>query len=121
MQLYMTRNLRKDLDFVNGMRCEVESWDEVTRAIWVKTATGKRVAITPWSDEDHGGLVYYAVRPGYASTIMKFQGAELEHVTVYLDAKHVPAAAYTAMSRVRLASQCLIGGWVTPDHFTPAR
>ena len=51
---------------------------------------------------------------------MKLQGAELPHVTVYMDAKFVPAAGYTAMSRVKVASQCLIGGWVTPDHFAPA-
>ena len=121
MSLYMTRNMRKDTDYVNGMRCTVEAWDAVTRAIWVLTATGKRVAITRASNEDLGGLTYYPVRPGYASTIMKFQGAELPHVVVYLDKRHVPAAAYTAMSRVRMQAHCLIGGFVTPDHFTPAR
>jgi ATP-dependent exoDNAse (exonuclease V) alpha subunit len=84
-------------------------------------ATGKRVAITRASNEDLGGITYYPVRPGYASTIMKFQGAELPHVVVYLDKSHVPAAAYTAMSRVRMQAHCLIGGFVTPDHFTPAR
>jgi hypothetical protein len=40
---------------------------------------------------------------------------------VYLDKKHVPAAAYTAMSRVSYQMQCLIGGGVSADHFTPAR
>ena len=79
------------------------------------------MAITPKADEDLGGLVYYPLRLGHASSIIKFQGAELPHVTIYLDAKHVPAAAYTAMSRVRLGSQCLIGGWVEPTHFSPAK
>ena len=99
----------------------MEAWDAVTRSLVVITATGKRVAVTPWSDVDMGGKVYYPLRLGYCSTIMKFQGAELAHVTVYLDRMHVPAAAYTAMSRVRFGAQCLIGGWVQPDHFTPAR
>ena len=121
LKLYMTRNIRKDVDYVNGMRCVVEAWDAVTRSLVVITATGKRVAVTPWSDVDMGGKVYYPLRLGYCSTIMKFQGAELAHVTVYLDRMHVPAAAYTAMSRVRFGAQCLIGGWVQPDHFTPAR
>ena len=120
-QLYMTKNVRKDTDYVNGMKCLVESWDERTRAVVVKTATGRRVAVTPRSDEDLGGLVYYPLRLGYASTIMKFQSAELEHVTLYLDRAHVPAAAYTAMSRVRYGSHCLFGGWLTQHHFTPAR
>ena len=57
----------------------------------------------------------------YASTIIKFQGAELEHVVVYLDVPHVPAAAYTAMSRVKEGWQCLLGGLLTKHHFAPAR
>ena len=56
-----------------------------------------------------------------ASTILKWQGAELEHVVAYLDVPHVPAAAYTALSRVKEGWQCLIGGVVTKHNFTPAR
>ena len=48
-------------------------------------------------------------------------GAELQHVVLYLDAPRVPAAAYTAMSRVRMQAHCLIGGIVQPHHFEPAR
>ena len=119
MQLYMTRNMRKDIDYVNGMRCVVEAWNADTKAIIVKTSTGRRVAVTLCYNEDFG-LQYYPMRPGYASTIMKFQGAELKHVTVWLDRPHCPAAAYTAMSRVKRQSCCLLGGYLTPDHFTPA-
>ena len=103
-----------------ALQAEVIGWEYGTQAIIVKTRTGRRLAITYRSDEDLGGKAYYPIRLGYASTIMKFQGAELPHVTIFLEHKHVPAAAYTAMSRVKRAKDCLIGGWVTPDHFKPA-
>eukprot|EP00973_Karenia_brevis_P054066 7510249-Karenia_brevis.AAC.1 len=60
------------------------------------------------------------MRPGYCSTIIKFQGAELEHVTVFLDTPGVPGAAYTAISRVSSSKDYLIGGTVNKFHFTPA-
>ena len=87
----------------------------------VLTATKRRIAVTMSHNDDLGGPAYYPLRPGYASSILKFQGAELPHVVVYLDKPFVPAAAYTAMSRVRMQGHCLIGGWVKPEHFTPAR
>ena len=34
---------------------------------------------------------------------MKFQGAELRHVTLWLDIAGVPGAAYTGLSRVKSA------------------
>ena len=120
MPLYMTRNMRKDLDYVNGMRCVIEDWDAAAEAVVVKTSTGRRVAVTLCHDEDLG-FAYFPLRPGYASTIMKFQGAELPHVTVWLDKPHCPAAAYTAMSRVKRRVCCLLGGILNPNHFTPAR
>ena len=48
-------------------------------------------------------------------------GAQLQHVTVYLDYPNVAAAAYTALFRVATLKQILIGGAVTADHFAPAR
>ena len=66
-------------------------------------------------------VVAYPFRAGYASTIHKLQGANLPHVTVYLDIPGMPAAAYVAMSRVSYDGDYLIGGAVTPAHFVPAR
>ena len=66
-----------------------------------------------------GFAPHYPVRPGYAATIMKFQGASLPHVTVYLDAENVPGAAYTALSRISYGTDYLLGGFLTKDHFTP--
>jgi hypothetical protein len=88
----------------------------------VKTATGYTVSIWPWTDpEDGKKITYYPVRPGYASTMLKFQGAELQHVTPYMDCPGVPAAGYTALSRVAYEKDYLIGGILTAEHFTPAR
>ena len=102
------------------MRCVVEAYDTIAAAVIVLTGTRRRVTITKRNDEEIG-LSLYPRHPRYVSTVMKFQGAELSHVIVYLDKPHVPAAAYTAMSRVRMQAHCLISGFVTPDHFTPAR
>ena len=121
MKVYLTKNVRKDVDYVNGMRATVVSYTEGTRAVRVKTATGHIFDVWKWTDVEHGNLTYYPIRPGYASTVLKFQGAELDHVTVYLDAKKVPGAAYTALSRVSRMDDFLLGGKLEELHFTPAR
>ena len=51
--------------------------------------------------------------------MLKFAGAELDDVTILLDAKYVPGAAYTAMSRARSAKTCRFIGRVTEAHFAP--
>ena len=119
MLIYITQNVRKDVDYINGMSAVVHNFDARTRAVRVLTATGHHLAITPWSDRDRAGISYYPIRPGYCSTILKFQGAELEDVTVSLDSQYVPGAAYTAMSRVATRKQCRFLGDITPEHFTP--
>ena len=120
MRVYMTRNVRKDLDYVNGMEAQVLDFDRSSAGLLLRTVTGHTVSVWRWTDPDRGGLSYYPVRPGYASTILKFQGAELPHVVVYLDAPKVPAAAYTAISRVGFYDNFLLAGSLTPEHFTPA-
>ena len=119
MFIYLTKNVRKDVDFVNGMLARIEDYDDVSRGLLVVTTTGHRFRMWNWTDKDLHRMMYYPIRPGYASTIIKFQGAELKHVTAYLDVPGVPGAAYTALSRVATAKDYLIGGNVTPAHFTP--
>ena len=85
MSIFLTKNVRKDIDFVNGMLATVETFDLGTSALTVLTETGFRVLVTHWADPQLGNLTYYPISPGYASTVMKFQGAELDHVTLYLD------------------------------------
>ena len=99
MRLVFTRNVRKDLDYVNGMDGKVLSFDPSTQALEVLTATGFRVMVWPWTDVERGDLTYYPIKAGYADKIMKFQGAELTHVTAFLDRAGIPGAAYTALNR----------------------
>ena len=106
--------------YVNGMQATIESFDAASKGLRVITKTGHRIVIWPWTNADLDNVTYYPIRPGYASTIVKFQGAELEHVTVWLDVPGIPGAAYTAMSRVKLGENCLIGGNVKALHFMPA-
>ena len=120
MDIYLTKNIRKDVDFVNGMLAAVLSFNPATRGLRVKTRTGHLIEVWRWSDPDHSGISYYPIRPGYCSTILKLQGAELDHISVYLDVPKVPGAAYTAISRVRTGKDFLIGGSVADAHFTPA-
>ena len=120
MDIYITKNIRKDVDFVNGMLAVVLSFNPATRGLRVKTRTGHLIEVWRWSDPDHSGISYYPIRPGYCSTILKLQGAELDHISVYLDVPKVPGAAYTAISRVRTGKDFLIGGSVADARFTPA-
>ena len=108
------------MDFVNGMEVTVKAWSQQNEAIRVETKTGRVFDVTKFADPDFDGLPYYPLRIGYASTILRMAGAELQHVTVYLDAPHVGAAAYTALSRVARLDCIKIGGKITRDHFAPA-
>ena len=70
--------------------------------------------------EDCGYVTAYPVRPGYGSTIHKLQGAELEHIAVYLDIPDAKAAGYVAVSRVQRDRDYLLGGVLKRRHFKPA-
>ena len=120
MCLYLTRNIRKEDDYVNGMSCTVEKWHEAEQVLRVRTKTGQRLMITPWTDVQHGHVNYYPVRLGFASTIHKVQGDEFSHITIWLGTEKMPATAYTAFSRVERAENYLIGSVMTTRHFVPA-
>ena len=120
IQLYLTKNIRKKDDYVNGMLCYVEAWSETSYALRVRTKTGKRLYITPWTDVERGNVAYYPIRLGYASTVQKVLGDEVEHITVWLDTPNLPAVAYTALSRVERSNAYSLAGRLTPAHFTPA-
>lgn len=121
MSLYLTRDVRKDVDYVNGMQAIVEHYDVGTGGLRVVTKTGHRVVVTPWTDRDLGNVTYYPIRSGYASTVMKFQGAELEHATLYMGCPGIKGGAYTAASRVRSGRNFLIGGPIAAEYVTPAQ
>ena len=100
----------------------MESFHQRSGCLRVMTDTGRHLAIYPVTEfvEDWGAVTAYPLRPGYASTIHKLQGAELKHVTIWLDAKNMRAAGYVAISRVRTDDAYLLGGIVEPAHLTPA-
>jgi ATP-dependent exoDNAse (exonuclease V) alpha subunit len=122
MDIFLTRNVDKDNDFVNGMQAVVEAFDEDSQSLRVKTVTGVRLSIYKYTDPDpeHHGANFHPVRIGYASTIYKLQGAQLEHVTIWLDCQGAKAAAYVALSRVRHDEDYLLGGRLVAQHFVPA-
>ena len=86
--------------------------------ILVETTTRRLVMVYPWTDER--GNVFYPVRLGYATTLMKVQGATLDHVTIWLDKRNIEAAGYVALSRVRRDADWRFVGKLDVHHFTPA-
>ena len=111
MQVNMTKNNRKDIDFVNGMRGEVLGWHGVSKSVRVKTRVGHIVDVWPWSDPDLDDLTYYPLRPGYASTLLKFHGAELPRVLTF---QVQPTQASTC-------DDFLLSGKLNVMHFQPVR
>ena len=108
MRVHLCRNMNKKADFVNGMEATVMDNDPL--------------AVYPISEyvPECGSVTAYPMRPGYASTIHQLQGAELRHITVWLDVAFMKAARYVALSRVQRDSNYLIGGRVSQRHFIPA-
>lgn len=123
MRIFLTRNLDKREDFVNGMVAEIEDYDSESKCLEVKTRTGKRLAIHLYTEEveDHGNVTCFPVRVGYACTVPKIQGSTLPHVTVWLDRAGCRAAAYVALSRVEYDKDYLLAGPLSPAHFVPAQ
>ena len=124
MRVFLTKNLDKEHDFVNGMSAMVESYDARSKCLEVLTRTGQRLAVhmVCMELEDGQKVSCFPVRVGYACTIPKIQGMTLPHITIWLDSIACRAAAYVAMSRVPTDEQYLIaGGPLTPRHFVPAQ
>ena len=124
MRVFLTKNMDKEHDFVNGMSATVESYDVRSKCLEVLTRTGQRLAVhmVCMEVEDGQKVSCFPVRVGYACTIPKIQGMTLPHVTIWLDSIACKAAAYVAMSRVAFDKDYLIaGGPLTPRHFVPAQ
>jgi hypothetical protein len=122
MRVYLTRNMDKDGDFVNGMEATVEHFDEESGNLEVVTKTNQRhsVHLVTSEVEGHGKVVAYPVRLGYACTVHKIQGATLDHITIWPDAYGCRAAGYVALSRIRNDGDYLLGGILKPSKFVPA-
>ena len=116
MRVLLTKNVNKEMDYVNGMGAVVLGVHAT--GVRLRTDTGYVIVVYPWTDEEHH--VFYPVRVGYASTLMKMQGATIEHMTLYLDIPNVEAAGYVALSRVQYDRAWRFVGDPTVHHFTPA-
>ena len=115
--IILTKNLNKAIGFVNGMGATVQGMDKDN--VIVRTDQGRVLAVHPWTSESK--VVHYPMRLGYASTLHKVQGATLKHITMWLDARNFPAAAYVAISRVEYDANWRYVGNPTVHHFTPAK
>ena len=92
MKIFLTQNVNKEYDYVNGMRATVEDYHPTSKGLRVVTDSGHRIVVSPWTDKGKGYRTYYPIRPGYASTILKFQGTTLKHVVVWLDVPDIEGA-----------------------------
>ncbi|CAE7433851.1 unnamed protein product, partial [Symbiodinium sp. CCMP2592] len=121
MRVFLTKNLNKRQDFVNGMGCKVLDYHERSGCLTVLTDTGKRLAVSAVRERvGTHDVDYFPLRLGYASTVQKVQGQTLKHITLWLDRPCCRAAGYVALSRVRHDEDYLIAGKIRPHHFTPA-
>ena len=116
MRITFTKNVNKDVDYVNGMGAEVLG--ACRSGVRARTDTGHVVVLYPWTDEDK--VVYYPFRLGYAHTLLKVQGATLRNLTLWLDKANIEAAGYVALSRVEFDRNWRYVGDPTVHHFTPA-
>ena len=97
-RVILTKNLNKQIGFVNGMSGTVLGMNGDN--VIVRTEQNVRISVHAWTDPVTG-IVHYPFRLGYASTLHKVQGATLPHITLWLDSKKpMPAAGYVALSRV---------------------
>ena len=125
MRVTLSRNLDKPNAFVNGMMGTVRRMRR--HGVEVLTDAGVVVLVHRYTQdyELHDGrkaqTTYLPMRAGYATTLAKIQGATLSHITVWLDAPFVEAAAYVALSRVQKDEDWRFLGTVTHHHCVPAQ
>jgi hypothetical protein len=116
MRVTFTLNVRPEVDFVNGQDGIVKMMDNAK--VLVETYTGHMVPVFPHWDEKHWAT-FYPIRPAYASTLMKMQGATIQHMTMWLDSR-IEAGGYVALPRVQHDADWRFVGDLTPSHFWPA-
>ena len=115
----LTRNDDKQRGFVNGaMACIHESLRGNAVFIARLTGTGNFVLVHP-REED--GARFLPCVYGYATTIRRAQGADLEHGCLYFD--HTRPAArgygYVGASRFKRRSGCFVFGKLRRTDFLP--
>ena len=110
MDVFLTKNVRKDVDFVNGMLAEVVTYNPATKRL------GGGLAVVGSGASRRSQLLPRLLQH-YPEATRRGVGAHL-HLP---RCTRVPGAAHTAISRVRTGKDFLVGGLVTDLHFTPGR
>lgn len=87
MRVFLTQNICKEDDFMNGMAGTVLDYAERSRCLQIKTRTNQRLAVFMVTKELDDGrrVACFPVRLGYACTVPKIQGMTLPHITLWLD------------------------------------
>ena len=116
----LSRNFDKQRGFVNGAVGVIR---EALRGNAVFTVqlvgTGNMVLVHPMEE---GGQRFLPCCYGYATTIRRAQGADMEHGSIYFDQKKRPAArgyGYVACSRFKTRSGCYLYGKLRRSDFLP--
>ena len=71
MRVVFTRNVRPDIDYVNGVDGIVQSWCSRSMPTRVQTSTGRLVAVWPYIPVNLDNLGFCPIRAGYAATTLK--------------------------------------------------
>ena len=119
IMIRLTRNDDKQRGFVNGARAEItESLRGNGVFIAKLTGTGNYVLVHP-REED--GARFLPCVYGYATTIRRAQGADLDHGCLYFD--HIRPAArgygYVGASRFKTRVGCFLFGKMRRTDFLP--
>lgn len=114
-RMIITRNINKDIGFVNGMFCEIV--DCRNRVYFVKLNNEQILAIHCIKDEQ-SGMTVFPFMPAYCLTGFKAQGQTLESVCIFFNDAHVQKGqGYVMISRVKRLPDLYFCGRVTRDCF----
>ena len=120
MRIRLTRNVDKQRGFVNGAIGVVCHSLRGNAIFTVRLqGTGNMVLVHPMEER---GERFLPCCYGYATTIRRAQGADLEHGCIYFDQLKRPAArgyGYVAASRFKTRSGCYLYGKLRTSDFLP--
>ena len=113
MRVMRSINRDKDYGFVTGV--EAERLRRKGLGFRVVNDLGAEFEIYPSTDKHY--RTCYPMHPAYAVNVSQMQKETLDHMTMWLDTEHAPAAIYIALSRVRRKNMtlCIRSGW---QHIT---
>ena len=121
MRVIFTENRDKAARVVNGQQATIISSQNNT--IILHLPEGQQVFVYPVTHiEDDVRVTRYPFTPGYAQTIIKAQGQNIQHLIIWLDSALVPTGtAYVSLSRVRRKSAISLLQPIYADQLTPVQ